>query len=64
MEALTNMLSPYFENPWMQSLGIFILSLLLTVIMRWSLRFILFTLVRKTKTELDDIVIRAELPGP
>ena len=60
MDALPNMrdLSPYFENPWIQSLGIFILSLALTVIMRWSLRFILLALVQKTKTEVDDIVIR------
>ena len=61
MDALANMreLSPYFENPWIQSLGIFILSLVLTVIIRWSLRFILLAVVQKTKTEVDDIVIRA-----
>ncbi len=62
MDALANMMrgmSPYFENPWIQSLGIFILSLALTVIMRWSLRFVLLVLVQKTKTEVDDIVIRA-----
>ncbi len=54
-----DVLSPYLENPWIQSLGIFILSLALTVIIRWSLRFILFAFVQKTKTELDDIVIRS-----
>ncbi len=61
MNVLANMreLSSYFENPWIQSLGIFILSLVLTVIIRWSLRFISLTLVQKTKTEVDDIVIRA-----
>ena len=61
MDALANMreLSPYFENPWIQSLGIFILSLVLTVIIRWSLRFILLPVAQKTKTEVDDIVIRA-----
>jgi len=40
-------------------LGIFILSLALTLVIRWSLRFILFAFVQKTKTELDDIVIRS-----
>ena len=61
MDAFAGMreLSPYFENPWVQSLGIFILSLALTVVIRWSLRFALLALVKKTKTELDDIVIRA-----
>ena len=61
MDGLARMreLSPYFENPWIQSLGIFILSLVLTVMLRWSLRFILLPLVQKTKTEVDDIVIRA-----
>jgi len=61
MDALAKMreLSPYFENPWIQSLGIFILALALTVIMRLSLRFVLLALVQKTKTEVDDIVIRA-----
>tara|TARA_B100001146_G_scaffold155468_1_gene136730 strand:- start:717 stop:1766 length:1050 start_codon:yes stop_codon:yes gene_type:complete len=61
MDALAKMreLSPYFETPWIQSLGIFILALALTVIMRLSLRFILLALVQKTKTEVDDIVIRA-----
>ena len=61
MDAPANMreLSLYFENPWIQSLGIFILSLVLTVIIRWSLRFIVLAVVQKTKTEVDDIVIRA-----
>ncbi len=61
MDTLANMreLSPYFDNPWIQSLGIFVLSLVLTVIIRWSLRFISLALVQKTKTELDDIVIRS-----
>ena len=61
MDAFANMreLSFYFENPWIQSLGIFILSLVLTVIIRWSLRFISLALVQKTKTQVDDIVIRA-----
>ena len=58
MDALRE-LSPHLENPWIQSLGIFILSLALTVVLRWSLRLILFALVQKTKTELDDIVIRS-----
>ena len=57
MDAPANMreLSLYFENPWIQSLGIFILSLVLTVILRWSLRFISLAVVEKTKTEVDDI---------
>ncbi len=59
MDALADMQSPYFENPWIQSLVIFILSLVLTVVARWSLRFILHTLAQKTKTEVDDILIRA-----
>ncbi len=59
MDVLANMLSPYLENPWIQSLGIFILSLVLTVVTRWSLRFVLLRLAQKTKTEVDDILIRA-----
>ena len=59
MDALTDILSPYVENPWIQSLGIFILSLVLTVVARWSLRFVLLGLAQKTKTEVDDILIRA-----
>lgn len=59
MSALAHMLSPYFENPWIQSLGIFILSLVLTIVARWSLRFILHAFAQKTKTEVDDILIRA-----
>ena len=58
MDALADMLSPYLENPWIQSLGIFILSLVLTVVARWSLRFVLLGLAQKTKTEVDDILIR------
>jgi len=58
MDALVDMLSPYLENPWIQSLGIFILSLVLTVVARWSLRFVLLGLAQKTKTEVDDILIR------
>jgi len=59
MDALADMLSPYFETPWILSLGIFILSLALTVVVRWSLWFILRTATQKTKTDLDDILIRA-----
>ena len=59
MDALVDMLSPYLENPWFQSLGIFILSLVLTVVAHWSLRFIFLGLAKKTKTEVDDILIRA-----
>ncbi len=58
MNALADILSPYLENPWIQSLGIFILSLVLTVVARWSLRFVLLGLAQKTKTEVDDILIR------
>ncbi len=58
MDALADMLSPYLENPWIQSLGIFILSLVLTVVARWSLRFVLLGLAQKTKTEVDDILIQ------
>ena len=59
MDALTDILIPYFDNPWIQSLGIFILSLALTVVVRLSLRFILHTVARKTKTDVDDILIRS-----
>ena len=59
MDALADLLSPYLENPWIQSLGIFILSLLLTVVARWSLRFVLLRLAQRTRTEVDDILIRA-----
>ena len=59
MDALADLLSLYLENPWIQSLGIFILSLVLTVVARWSLRFVLLGLAQKTKTEVDDILIRA-----
>ncbi|MCH8123968.1 MAG: mechanosensitive ion channel family protein [Bacteroidetes bacterium] len=59
MDALVDILSSYLENPWSQSLGIFILSLVLTVVVRWILRFVLLGLVQKTKTEVDDIVILA-----
>ncbi len=58
MNALADILSPYLENPWIQSLGIFILSLVLTVVARWSLRLVLLGLAQKTKTEVDDILIR------
>ena len=51
-------LSAYFENPWIQSLGIVILSLVLTLSLRWTLRFILLPWVHKSKTEVDDIMIR------
>ncbi len=59
MDALADILSSYLENPWSQSLGIFILSLVLTVVARLILRFVLLGLVQKTKTEVDDILIRA-----
>jgi len=58
MDALADILSPYLENPWIHSLGIFIFSLLLTVVARWSLRLVLLRLAQKTKTEVDDILIR------
>ncbi len=59
MNALADMLGPYLEHPWIQSLGIFILSLVLTVVARLSLRFVLLKLAQKTKSEVDDILIRA-----
>ena len=59
MDALADMLKPYFDTPWILSLGIFTLSLVLTVVVRWSLRFILHTVAQMTKTEVDDILIRA-----
>ena len=59
MNALADMLGPYLEHPWIQSLGIFILSLVLTVVARFSLRFVLLNLTQKTKSEVDDILIRA-----
>ena len=52
-------LSAYFRDPWIQSLGTVILSLVLTLALRWTLRFIVLPLVHKTKTEVDDITIRA-----
>ncbi len=58
MDALADLLSLDLENPWIQSLGIFILSLVLAVVVRWSLRFVLLRLAQKTETEVDDILIR------
>ena len=57
MDALADMLRPYVQNPWIQSLEIFILSLVLTVVARWSLRFVLLGLAEKTKTEVDDMFL-------
>jgi len=59
MDALADKLSFYLETPWILSLGIFTLSLILTVVIRWSLRFILRTVAQMTKTDVDDILIRA-----
>ncbi len=59
MDALADLLSPNLEDPWIQSLGIFILSLVLTVLARWSLRFVFLGLAQRTRTEVDDILIRA-----
>ena len=58
MDALADILSSFLENPWSQSLGIFILSLVLTLVARLILRYVLLG-VQKTKTEVDDIVFRA-----
>lgn len=52
-------LSPYLENPWIQSMGIFAVSLVLTVIVHRILRFLLSSLAQRTETELDDILIKA-----
>ena len=52
-------LSPYLESPWIQSMGIFAVSLVLTVIVRRILRFLLASLIQRTETELDDILIKA-----
>ena len=49
----------YLESPWMQALVIVVLTILLTVIVRLVLRFVLIPLARKTKSDLDDIIIRA-----
>ena len=59
MDSFSDMLRPHLDNPWIQSLGIFILSLVLTVIVRLSLRLALYGFAHKTKTEVDDILIRA-----
>ena len=59
MDTLADLLGPYLEEPWIQSLGIFILSLVLTVVARLSLRLVLLGLAQRTKTELDDVLIRA-----
>lgn len=61
MMSLTTLeeLSPYLESPWSQSLAIFGISLVLTVIVRWILRFLLATLIQRTETELDDILTNA-----
>ncbi len=58
MDALADLLSPYLKNPWIQSLGIFLFSLVLTVVARWSSRSFLPRLAQKTETEVDDILIR------
>ncbi len=52
-------LSPFLENPWIHSLAILAISLVVTVIVRWILRFLLSSLIQKTQTAVDDIVIKA-----
>lgn len=52
-------ISNYLENPWIQSAAIFVLSLVATVVVLWLLRIVLRKLVNRTKTELDDIVVKA-----
>ncbi len=47
------------NSPWMQALGIVLLTLVLSLVVRVLLRFVLFPLVKKTRSDLDDIVIRA-----
>ncbi len=59
MDALADLLRLSLEDPWIQSLGIFILSLLLTVVARWSLRFVFLKLAQRSKTEVDDLLIKA-----
>lgn len=49
----------HVESPWMQALVIVVLTLLLTVVAQMVLRFVLIPLARKTKSDLDDIIIRA-----
>lgn len=49
----------HLESPWMQALVIVVLTLLLTVIVRLVSRFVLIPLARKTKSDLDDVIIRA-----
>lgn len=49
----------HFESPWMQALVIVVLTLVLTLVVQMVLRFALIPLARKTKSDLDDIIIRA-----
>jgi len=49
----------YLQNPWIQALAIVVLSFILTFVVRMLLRFVLIPLVRKTRSDLDDIIIRA-----
>ena len=49
----------HVESPWMQALVIVVLTLLLNVVAQMVLRFVLIPLARKTKSDLDDIIIRA-----
>jgi MscS family membrane protein len=59
MDALAELLGPHIEDPWVQSLEIFTFFLMATVVARLSLRFISRGLAKKTKTQMDDILIRA-----
>ena len=55
---VSRVLSVFLGNPWIQSFGIVMLSLVLTLALRAALRLILLPLVRKTQTEIDDIALR------
>ena len=52
-------LTTYLENPWNQSMAILAAALVLTVVLRWVLRFLLSSWTQKTQTELDDILVKA-----
>ena len=49
----------FLADPWAQAMAIFIAFIVLTVILHWSLKILFSALAKKTKTELDDIAIRA-----
>lgn len=61
MDFFSGLIKPdsFLDDPWAQAMAIFIAFVVLTVILHWSLKLLFSVLAKKTKTELDDIAIRA-----